>query len=186
MKSSPKIATAGAAAFALLCAGAFWLYGPTLLFASRALFCAALVALFITDLEHRRLPNAITLPGIAVGLLFSLVTDPGWRSSLIGVAAGGGVPFAVGEIYQRVRGREGVGMGDVKMLAMIGAFLGWQGALLSLLFGSMAGTIAGLATIVLRGGNLQNTLPFGTFLAVGAVLAEILLRLAAAIVSRTV
>ena len=172
------MAVAGTAAFVVLCVGGFWFYGPTLLFVSRMLFGAGLIALFVTDLEHRLLPNAITLPGIVMGFLFSLVTDTGWQASLIGIAAGGGLPLAVGEIYARVRGREGVGMGDVKMLAMIGAFLGWQGALLSLLFGSMAGTIVGLATIVLRGGNLQHALPFGTFLAAGAVVSEILMRLA--------
>jgi leader peptidase (prepilin peptidase)/N-methyltransferase len=161
-----------------LFASALWHYGTTPLFASRVVFGCALIVLFAIDLQHRLLPNAITLPGIVIGFLFSCFTDPGWRSSLIGILGGGGVPFVVAEIYFRIRGREGVGMGDVKMLAMIGAFLGWPGALLTLLFASIAGTMVGLMVIVLRRGTLQSALPFGTFLAAGAVLTEVLLRLA--------
>ena len=161
---------------ATMCVGAVWLYGATPLLFSRVIFGATLIALFAIDLEHRLLPNAITLPGIAVGFLFSFVTDPGWRSSLIGIAIGGGLPYAVAEIYFRIRHLEGVGMGDVKMLAMIGAFLGWPGAIVTLMLASIAGSLAGLAMIVLRRGTLQYALPFGTFLAAGAVLYELLSR----------
>jgi leader peptidase (prepilin peptidase)/N-methyltransferase len=162
---------------AALFAGALSYYGPTLLMVSRVVFGCALIVLFAIDLEHRLLPNAITLPGIAIGLLFSLVTEPGWQSSLIGVVLGGGLPFAVAEIYYRIRRREGIGLGDVKMLAMIGAFLGWRGAIVTLMIGSIAGSIVGLVMIVRGRGDLQYTLPFGTFLAVGAVVSEIVLGL---------
>jgi leader peptidase (prepilin peptidase)/N-methyltransferase len=159
---------------AALCAGALWYYGPTMLGLSRVVLGSALIVLFVIDLEHRLLPNVITLPGIAIGFAFSFVTEPGWRSSLIGIALGGGLPFAIAEIYYRVRAVEGVGMGDVKMLAMIGAFLGWPGAIMTLMLASIAGSIVGLVVIVLRRGDLQYAMPFGTFLAVGAALVATL------------
>ena len=159
---------------AVMFAGALWLYGPTMLFVSRVVLGCGLIVLFAIDFEHRLLPNAITLPGIALGFLFSFFTEPGWRSSLIGILLGGGVPFVVAELYWRVRGHEGLGMGDVKMLAMIGAFLGWPSAIMTLMIGSIAGSFTGLAVIALRRGDLQYTLPFGTFLAVGAAVAAVL------------
>jgi leader peptidase (prepilin peptidase) / N-methyltransferase len=155
----------------VMCAGALWYYGPGALFLSRFVFGCALVVLFAIDLEHQILPNVITLPGIVVGFLFSLVTEPGWASSLIGIAVGGGLLFAVAEAYFRIRHEEGLGMGDVKMLAMVGAFLGWQATLLTLMMGSIAGSIVGLLIIASRRGDMKHALPFGTFLALGAALA---------------
>ncbi|MEO7158371.1 MAG: A24 family peptidase [Vicinamibacterales bacterium] len=154
---------------AILCVGALWHYGPTLLFVSRVVLGCALIVLFAIDLEHRLLPNAITLPGVVIGFLFSFVTDPGWPSSLVGIALCS-LPFAVGELYYRIRGRDGLGMGDVKMLAMIGAFLGWPAAILTLMLASITGSLVGLTVIALRRGDLQYALPFGTFLAVSAAL----------------
>jgi len=159
---------------AAMFAGGLWYFGVTALFLSRIVFGCALIVLFATDLEHQLLPNAITLPGIVIGLLFSLAADPGWRSSLLGVVIGGGVPFAVGELYYRIRAREGLGFGDVKMLAMIGAFLGWPAAIITLMLASIAGSIAGLGVIALRRGDVHHALPFGTFLAIGAAFAATL------------
>ena len=156
---------------AALFAAAFWHYGPGLLFASRVLFGCALIVLFAIDLEHHLLPNVITLPGIVIGFLFSLLTEPGWLSSLIGILVGGGILWAIAEGYYRLRHEEGLGMGDVKMLAMVGAFIGWQLTLVTLMMASFAGSIVGLFVIVLKGGNMKYALPFGTFLAMGAVLA---------------
>ena len=102
---------------------------------SRFIFGCALIVLFAIDLEHQLLPNVITLPGIVVGFVFSLVTGPGYLSSLIGILVGGGLLFLVAEAYYRVRHEEGLGMGDVKMLAMIGAFLGWPATLMTLMMG---------------------------------------------------
>jgi leader peptidase (prepilin peptidase)/N-methyltransferase len=113
----------------------------------------------------------ITLPGIIVGLLFSLVTEPGWRDAVIGVLVGGGVLWTVAEVYYRVRHEEGLGMGDVKMLAMIGAFVGWQLTLVTLMMASFAGSLIGMAVIAARRGTMKYALPFGTFLAMGAALA---------------
>jgi prepilin signal peptidase PulO-like enzyme (type II secretory pathway) len=78
------------------------------------------------------LPNVITVPGIVIGFALSLVLPPGWKASLIGLIAGGGLLFAIAEAWYRFRGIEGLGMGDVKMLAMIGAFLGWKLMLVTL------------------------------------------------------
>src|SRR4029453_2830346 len=97
------------------------------------------------DLEHQLLPNAITLPGIVVGLIASSVLPPGIIDALIGAIVGGGVLWLIGEAYFRYSGHEGMGGGDVKMLAMIGAFLGWKLVLVTLVLSSLAGSLIGLA-----------------------------------------
>ncbi len=156
---------------AAMFAGAWWYYGPGPLMASRLVFGCALIVLFAIDLEHHLLPNVITLPGIFVGFAFSFLTEPGWLDSLIGIAVGGCVLLAVAEAYYRLRHEEGLGMGDVKMLAMIGAFLGWQLMLMTLMLASVAGSLIGMALIATRRGGLKYALPFGTFLALGAAAA---------------
>ncbi len=143
--------------------------GPLL--AARLLFVCLLVVLFGIDLEHQILPNVITLPGIAVGLAFSLLGPPGWQASLLGALLGGGVLYAIAAGYYAVRKEEGLGMGDVKMLAMIGAFLGWQAVLLTLVLASLSGAVIGVAMIALQRGSMKYALPFGTFLALGALVA---------------
>ena len=157
---------------AIIFASLYVTYGPTLLGASRLLFACALLVLFVIDLQHQILPNVITLPGIAVGFLLSLFGPPGWRDSLIGIVIGGAIPYAIAEAYLRLRGEEGLGMGDVKMLAMIGAFLGWQLMLLTLVLASFSGSIVGLGFIA-AGKGRRYALPFGTFLAVGAGIAAV-------------
>jgi leader peptidase (prepilin peptidase) / N-methyltransferase len=143
--------------------------GPQL--AARLLFVCALIVLFGIDLEHQILPNSITLPGIVIGVLFSLTGPPGWRASLLGVLLGGGVLYAIAWGYYAVRREEGLGMGDVKMLGMIGAFLGWQAVLLTLVLASLSGAVIGVAMIAFQRGSMKYALPFGTFLAIGAVVA---------------
>jgi leader peptidase (prepilin peptidase)/N-methyltransferase len=149
------------------------IYGITPMLGARLLFACAMIVLFAIDLRHRILPNVITLPGIVIGFLFSLFLPPGWLSSLIGIVAGGGVLFAISEANYRLRGVEGLGMGDVKMLAMIGAFLGWQLVLLTLVLASFAGSIVGVGLIASGRGGMKAALPFGTFLAVGALAAAV-------------
>jgi leader peptidase (prepilin peptidase)/N-methyltransferase len=152
-------------------AAAWWYYGPGWVLVSRLILGCALIVLFAIDLEHQLLPNLITVPGIVVGFALSFLTGVGWVSSLIGIAIGGGLLFAIAEAYYRVRGEEGLGMGDVKMLAMIGAFLGWPATLMTLMMGSIAGSIVGMLIIALRRGDMKYALPFGTFLAMGAALS---------------
>jgi leader peptidase (prepilin peptidase) / N-methyltransferase len=140
---------------------------PGVLLAARLLLGCALIVLFVVDLDHHILPNSITLPGIVIGLVFSAFAEPGWRSSLIGVVVGGGIPLAIAWSYEKLRGHEGLGMGDVKMLAMIGAFLGWPLMLLTLVLASLSGSIVGVGFIA-AGKGAKYALPFGTFLALGA------------------
>lgn len=156
---------------AVMFAAAFWYYGPTLALASRLVLGCILIVLFAIDLEHHLLPNVITLPGIVIGFAFSLFGEPGWVSALIGIVVGGGVLYAIAEGYYRLRHEEGLGMGDVKMLAMIGAFVGWKLTLVTLMLGSLAGSVVGLLLIALHRGNMKYALPFGTFLAMGAALS---------------
>jgi leader peptidase (prepilin peptidase)/N-methyltransferase len=157
---------------ALFVAG-YAIYGWTPMLAVRLAFACAMVVLFAIDLRHHLLPNVITVPGIAIGFLLSLFFPPGWKDSLIGLVAGGGVLFAIAEGYYRLRGIEGLGMGDVKMLAMIGAFLGWKLMLVTLVLGSFIGSLIGVGIIALGRGGMKAALPFGTFLAVGALTAAV-------------
>jgi leader peptidase (prepilin peptidase)/N-methyltransferase len=149
------------------------IYGWTPMLAVRLAFACAMVVLFAIDLRHHLLPNIITVPGIVLGFLLSLFLPPGWKASLIGLIAGGGVLFAIAEGYYRLRGVEGLGMGDVKMLSMIGAFLGWKLMLVTLILGSFAGSLIGVGVIALGRGGMKAALPFGTFLAVGALTAAV-------------
>ena len=148
-----------------------WMTPPGPLLATRLILVCILIALFGIDLEHQILPNVITLPGIAVGVLLSLIAPPGWKDALIGVLLGGGVLYAVAGAYYLWRREEGMGMGDVKMLAMIGAFLGWKAVLVTLVLASFAGAIIGLVLMAAQRGTMKFALPFGTFLAIGGIVA---------------
>lgn len=148
-------------------------FGWTPLLAVRLMFAAAMVALFAIDLEHHLLPDAITLPGILLGLFASLFLPPGLRDALIGMVVGGGVLWLIGEAYYRYAGEEGMGGGDVKMLAMIGAFLGWELVIVTLVFSSIAGSLIGLLLIVTKRGGMKYALPYGTFLALAAVVTSL-------------
>jgi len=120
---------------------------------ARLAFCAALYVVALIDFDWRVIPNLITFAGLPLGILAAwlLIPEVGLWSSLIGAGGGAGVLFITGEVYLLVRGTEGVGMGDVLLLGMIGAFLGWPGVLFTLLVGSMLGSICGIA-FALSGG----------------------------------
>ncbi len=155
----------------LVFAAQFWQLGWQPLLAMRLPFAAAMLVLCVIDLQHRILPNVITYPGVVIGLVASLFLEPGIQSALIGVAAGAGVLWVVGEAYFRWRGEEGMGMGDVKMLAMIGAFLGWELMLVTLVAASLMGSLVGGGMILLHRGDMKYQLPLGTFLAASALLS---------------
>jgi leader peptidase (prepilin peptidase) / N-methyltransferase len=148
-------------------------FGWSALLVPRLVFACAMIVLFAIDLEHQLLPNVITLPGIVVGLIASSVLPPGIIDALIGMLVGGGVLWLIGEAYFRYSGQEGMGGGDVKMLAMIGAFLGWKLVLVTLVLSSVLGSIIGLTVIALRKGGMKYALPYGTFLALGALVASL-------------
>jgi leader peptidase (prepilin peptidase) / N-methyltransferase len=157
-------------------------------------FVAALVALIFIDAEHMILPNVITYPGIVFALIMRLTVPylaapsqlddlpgliermpslPIWAVSLIGAALGaligGGSLWLMGFLWERLRGVEAMGLGDVKMMLMVGAFLGWRLAVLTIFVGVFSGSVAGIAVMVRRGRNLQMMLPFGIFLGAGAI-----------------
>lgn len=163
----PTIELLTAAMFAL----GWWYYGPGPLLASRLVFGCLLIVQFAIDLEHQLLPHAVSVFGILAGLAFSLVTDPGWVASVLGVLIGGGVLYGIAFGWEWLRGQEGLGMGDPPMLAMIGAFVGWRLTLLTLMLASLCGTFLGLGLIAAKRGGLASKLPFGTFLALGAAAA---------------
>lgn len=177
--------------FALL----VWRFGLTLQTLFYTIFLLALIVVTFIDLEHRVIPNIITLPGIIVGLIYgALRTDWGsaqtvlgslrpefWRvlrtlnevpvfDSLSGIILGGGMLFLVGFLYEIIRKREGMGLGDVKLLAMIGAFLGWRSVLFVALVSSFIGAIVGISIVLYRRGNLKYAIPFGPFLSLAAAL----------------
>ena len=104
------------------------------------MFAAAMIVLFTIDLNDRILPNVITLPGIVVGLAFSLVAPPGFRDALIGAVACSLALWGMGEAVSRVLGKDALGFGDVKMVAMMGAFLGWKLTLVALFLASLLGS----------------------------------------------
>lgn len=144
------------------------------LLVSRLVFTSLLVTLFGTDLETQRLPNVLTIPGLVVGLAASLVLPPGLRASAAGVALGGGVLFAIRAAWKSVTGVDAMGLGDVKMLGMVGAFLGWRGVVVTLFFASVAGALAGVALTVFFGRSMRSKLAFGTFLALAAFAASLI------------
>jgi leader peptidase (prepilin peptidase)/N-methyltransferase len=148
-------------------------FGWTALLAVRLLFACAMVVLFAIDLEHKILPDVITLPGIVLGWAAATVLPPGLVPSLVGALVGGGVLFAIGEIWYRLRGIEAMGFGDVKMLAMVGAFLGVKLVVVTFVLSSFVGGIAGALLIVSGRGNLASKVPFGTFLAAAALVASL-------------
>ena len=175
-------------------------FGLTLVGLEAAILTLLLIPLALIDLEHHLLPDVLTLPGIVLGLLASLLIGavplvryclaagvlPGFSGllgvvwslpgglvplseALIGTALGAALPYLVIVVYRLVRGVEGMGLGDVKLLAMIGAFLGWRGVLLTMGLGSLVGAGVGLGLIVFGRGRMDSELPFGTFLAAAAV-----------------
>ncbi len=150
----------------------FMKFGPSLSYLFYFLFVAALIVITVIDLYHQIIPDVISLPGIGVGLLTSLmIPQITFLTSLIGTLLGGGSLFLVATIYQRLFKREGMGGGDVKLLAMIGAFLGWKAVILTIFLSSLIGSITGIIMMLLKGKDFKYAIPFGPFLSVGAVVA---------------
>ena len=139
---------------------------------SFCLFCfaAALVVITFIDLDHRIIPDVISLPGIVIGFLLALLgITLGIRDSLIGIAVGGGSLYLVAIVYEAVTKREGMGGGDVKLLAMIGAWLGWKAVLFTLFFSSLTGSLIGGAIMMAKKEDGKLAVPFGPFLTFSAL-----------------
>jgi leader peptidase (prepilin peptidase) / N-methyltransferase len=153
-----------------LALGLFWKFGLTLSFFSFFAFTAALLVITFIDLDHRIIPDGISLPGIGIGFLLSFV-EPSVpvMESLIGLIAGGGSLFAVAWAYETITKREGMGGGDVKLLAMIGAWLGWKAVLFTLFFASLSGALIGGGAMLVQKQGRHYAIPFGPFLALAAL-----------------
>jgi len=181
---------------AVLFAAVTWHDGLSYALAFDLAFVAAMMALIFIDAEHMILPNVITYPGVLFALLTRLLLPylvspahfddlpqllaafpklPLWAVSLIGSAIGaligGGSLWLMGFLWEKLRGIEAMGFGDVKMMLMVGAFLGWRLTLLTIMMGALSGSIAGIAVMIKRGRNLQMMLPFGIFLGIGSIIS---------------
>src|SRR5947207_10722202 len=182
---------------AILFAAVTWHDGVSSVLPFDLAFAAAMVALIFIDAEHMILPNAITYPGMVFALITRLLLPylagpahfddlpqllnsftawPVWLVSLIGAVAGalagGGLLWFMGYAWEKLRGVEAMGFGDVKMMFMVGAFLGWRLTFLTIMIGALTGSIAGIAVMFKRGGrNMQMMLPFGIFLGIGAIVS---------------
>src|ERR1700685_700935 len=176
----------------LLFLGCYEAFGLTPEALKWAIFSAIMVVLVFTDLRERILPDVVNYTGFAIGLIFSLFVKPTdgtalWIANhlfdypppapvlslvdaILGAAVGGGLLWLVSEAYFKLRGREGMGLGDVKMMLMAGAFLGAKRTLLTILAGSPLGSVLGVAIILARRKDADYELPFGTFLGAGALL----------------
>jgi leader peptidase (prepilin peptidase)/N-methyltransferase len=169
----PLIELANALGYALI----LWRFGPGWPALVYALLYSALLVVTGIDLSHQIIPNVITLPGIAIGVLCAVTILPvGFLDSALGILVGGGLLLGLAWVSPYVFGKEGMGLGDVKLVAMVGAFLGWRPALLTIMVGAVVGSVVGLTLIALKVMRREHYIPFGPFLALGAVVALLFYR----------
>lgn len=159
------------AAMALLAVALFRQFGPTWAFGIYFVFCAALLAIFVIDLHHQIIPDVISLPGIVLGFAASFLNPMvNWHHSAIGILVGGGILYLIAAGYYLFTKREGMGGGDIKLLAMIGAFLGWQALPFVVFASSILGSLIGIGAMLKQKKGGKTVIPYGPFLAVAAVL----------------
>jgi leader peptidase (prepilin peptidase)/N-methyltransferase len=150
----------------------FAIFGWTLEAMVYALFVSALLVVAGIDLDHLIIPDFISLPGIIIGLLAASTVLPiGFVNAIVGVVLGGGILWALAILSPYIFGKEGLGGGDIKLLAMIGAFLGWQSVLLTLMLASLLGAVVGIGLLICKVMERGNYIPFGPFLVFGALVA---------------
>lgn len=149
----------------------FQKHGLTPQFFTDLLFVSLLIVVAFIDLETFLIPDKLSLPGIVLGFIAAFFTlRVTWVESLVGILVGGGVLFIIAILYQYLRGQDGLGGGDIKLLAMIGAFLGTMGVVFTILASSLMGTIFGVAAMMRSRRQLGTTMiPFGPFLSLGAI-----------------
>ena len=152
--------------------GLLWFFGAGWPAVVYGLLYSALLVVAGTDLSHKIIPNIITFPGIAVGLISASTILPlGFVNGLIGLLVGGGILWLLAWASPYLFGKEGMGGGDIKLLAMIGAFLGWKPALMTIMVGSFLGSVVGITLIAVRVIKREDYIPFGPFLVCGALVA---------------
>ncbi|MEZ4600214.1 MAG: A24 family peptidase [Syntrophotaleaceae bacterium] len=133
-------------------------------------FVSSLVAITFIDLDHQIIPDVISLPGIVVGFMTALAIPwLSWLDSLLGILIGGGSLYLVAVVYEKFTGQEGMGGGDVKLLAMMGAFLGWKSVFPVIFLGSLAGSLVGIPLMIAKRSGGKLAIPFGPFLALGGI-----------------
>lgn len=148
----------------------FWKYGFMLKYLASFTFVCALIVITFIDLDHQIIPDSITLPGIPIFLLSGIfVMDLTWLDAVLGLVIGGGCLYAIAVGYELLTKREGMGGGDIKLLAMLGAFLGWQSLLFILLVSSFIGAVVGITVMMAKGRDMKYAVPFGPFLSIAAV-----------------
>ncbi len=143
--------------------------GPGVQFLRDAVFFSFLVPIAFIDIDHRIIPDELSLGGLAAGLLLSLLPGGNWKGSVLGLVVGGGFLYGTAFAYEKLAGREGMGGGDIKLIAMIGAFLEWRGALLTVFAGALLGIAGGVVAMRKGGGGLKTAIPFGPFLCAAAL-----------------
>ena len=148
----------------------FLKFGTTLIFLTFFIFVSVLIVITFIDLDHQTIPDVLTLPGIPIFFLLAIfVVKISWHEALIGILIGGGVLFAIAFVYELITKREGMGGGDIKLLAMIGGFLGWKSLIFILLFSSFSGAIVGITAMIIKKQDMKYAVPFGPFLSAAAV-----------------
>ncbi len=146
--------------------------GPGVALARDLVLFSLVVPITFIDIDHRIIPDPLSLGGLAIGLLLSFLPGADWKGSLAGGVIGGGVLYGTAFAYEKVTGREGMGGGDIKLIAMIGAFLGWRGVLLTIFLGSLLGVAGGLLAMRRGEDGLKTAIPFGPYLCAAALLAR--------------
>ena len=153
--------------FAMIVWMRYGLAWPTVVY---FIFISALLTITFIDIDHRIIPDVISLPGIPIGFAASfLLPHTTWMDSIIGILTGGGCLLAIAWGYQLITGKDGMGGGDIKLLAMIGAFLGWKGVLFTIMAASFTGTLIGVVIMIRARKGMKLAIPFGPFLAIGAI-----------------
>ena len=166
----PAVELLTAAGFATI----FLLDGPGVQLLRDLLFFSLLLPIAFIDIDHRIIPDELSLGGLASGILLSFLPGGDWKGSVAGALLGGGILYTTAFLYEKIRGIEGMGGGDIKLLAMIGAFLGWRGTVATLFFGAFLGAAGGLLAMRKGGEGLKTAIPFGPYLCVAALGARFL------------
>jgi leader peptidase (prepilin peptidase) / N-methyltransferase len=155
---------------ALLSLILFIKFGLTWEFLIYFIFTAVLIVITFIDIDYQIIPDVLTLPGIPIFFLLAVfVVKVPWLDALIGLLIGGGVLFAIAFVYELLTKREGMGGGDIKLLALIGGFLGWKSLIFVLLVSSLLGAIVGITAMIIKKQDTKYAVPFGPFLSAAAV-----------------
>ncbi len=148
----------------------FFMFGLTLPGVIYFTFISSLLVITFIDIDHKIIPDVITIPGIPIGLAASFVLPAiTFKTSLLGLLAGGGSLLIVAWTYSLITRKEGMGGGDIKLLGMIGTFIGWKGVVFTIFAASVAGTFVGVIVMLVKGKDLKFAIPFGPFLSLGAM-----------------